>query len=516
MTGAEHVDVVVVGSGPSGSAWARTILDGWPTARVLMVEIGPVVSDPPGRHVRTIADLDERYAAQLASQGDYTSPTDLARIKETVHAIEAGHGDRPVARPGTWLLEEDVAVQPGEDGLPVAVLSSNVGGQGAHWTGACPPPGVGERPEQVDQAGFDRAMSRAKELLSVTQRAFEGAPLGDEVRAILGAHYDAGRPADRRVAPMPLAVRIGPDGERHWSGTDAILGDLAHGTRGLEIRPLTVAREVLMAGPRARGVRLYDRRRDREYEVAADHVVVAADTLRAPQLLFASGIRLRALGHHLNDQPQVAGVVRLDPRFAALTSAADRRREGELDILSGVSWVPFDRDGFPYSGQIMQMDAAPIPVDPGYETWPGSIVETCLFGAKDIQYDDRVEFDESRLDAFGLPSFRIHYRLTAKDHAYIDEMIAEATRMGALIGETVPGGAPACYLPGSSIHYQGTVRLGDDPEDSVADPTLKVWGTENLHVGGNGAIPTPIAANPTFTNVSLSVLGARHLVGSRG
>jgi choline dehydrogenase-like flavoprotein len=515
MSTPETYDVVVVGSGPSGSAWARTILDGWPTARVLMVEIGPVVSDPPGRHVRTIADPDERLAAQLASQGSYTSPDDLVRIKSTAHAVEAGLSGRPIARPGTWLLDEADAVLEGEDGLPAAALSSNVGGMGAHWTGACPTPGAGEWPEAADREQLLDSMARARELLCVTQRAFESAPLGAEVRAMLAAAYDPGRPPDRRVQPMPLALRIGPGGERLWSGTDQILGALAPGTAGFEIRPLTTAREILMSGSRARGVRLHDRRTDREYEVYADAVVVAADTLRAPQVLFASGIRPRALGHYLNDQPQVAGVVRLDPRFSNVTEGTRRADEGSVDILSGVSWVPFEQSTFPYSAQVMQMDAAPIPVDPDFETWPGSIVETCLFGPKDLRFGDCVELDESRLDAFGLPAMKIHYRLTDKDHQTIDDMIAEATKMGALIGDPVNGAAPGNYVGGSSIHYHGTMRLGTDPEDSVCDPTLRVWGTDNVYAGGNGAIPTPIACNPTLTNVSLSVLGARALVADR-
>lgn len=512
MTTPESYDVVIVGSGPSGSAWARTILDRWPSARVLMVEAGPLISDPPGSHVRAIADADERRAAQLASQGVHSAPADLDRIKTAIGGVEAGLAGRPVPLPGTWMLDAADAVQPGEDGLPAAKLSANVGGMGAHWTCACPTPGKGEWPEDVGSDEMLDALARARELLSVTQHAFDGAPLGAEVRAMLGEVYDVGRSPDRRVQPMPVAVQLGPNGERLWSGTDTILGELARGADRFEIRPLTTARQVQLTGGRARGVLLHDRRGDREYEVRAGAVVVAADALRAPQLLHASGIRPRALGHYLNDQPQVAGVVRLDPRFAAHRAGTRRTGAGVIDILSGVSWVPFDRDTFPYSGQIMQTDAAPIPVEPGFETWPGSVVESCLFGPKDLRFEDHVELDDRRLDEFGLPAIKIHYRLTGRDRQAIDAMIAEATKMGALIGDPINDTLPVHYVGGSSIHYQGTVRLGTDPEDSVCDLALRVWQTENVYVGGNGAIPTPIACNPTLTNVALSVLGARALV----
>ena len=42
----EDVDVVIVGSGPTGTTYARVVTDARPRARVLMVEAGPVVADP--------------------------------------------------------------------------------------------------------------------------------------------------------------------------------------------------------------------------------------------------------------------------------------------------------------------------------------------------------------------------------------------------------------------------------------------------------------------------------------
>ena len=47
------------------------------------------------------------------------------------------------------------------------------------------------------------------------------------------------------------------------------------------------------------------------HQVAARYVVVGADALRTPQLLWASGIRPAALGRYLNDQAQVVFASRL-------------------------------------------------------------------------------------------------------------------------------------------------------------------------------------------------------------
>jgi choline dehydrogenase-like flavoprotein len=64
---------------------------------------------------------------------------------------------------------------------------------------------------------------------------------------------------------------------------------------------------------------------------------------------------------------------------------------------------------------------------------------------------------------------------------------------------------------GASLHYQGTTRLGSAVETSVVNAASRVWGFENVYVGGNGVIPTAAVCNPTLTTVALAVLGARDL-----
>jgi choline dehydrogenase-like flavoprotein len=72
---------------------------------------------------------------------------------------------------------------------------------------------------------------------------------------------------------------------------------------------------------------------------------------------------------------------------------------------------------------------------------------------------------------------------------------------------------PTTLPAGSSLHYQGTYRIGPkDDGSSVCDPTGKVWGIKNLFLGGNGLIPTETACNPTLTNVALAVMGAEEII----
>ena len=57
MTRLPHaVDVAIVGSGPTGAAYARILSELAPAATIAMIEVGPTVSNPPGAHVKNIAD----------------------------------------------------------------------------------------------------------------------------------------------------------------------------------------------------------------------------------------------------------------------------------------------------------------------------------------------------------------------------------------------------------------------------------------------------------------------------
>lgn len=510
----DKYDVVVVGSGPAGAAYARIVKEAQPSARVLMVEAGPAVSNPPGRHVRTIKDPRERVAAQFASQGPDANPADYEERVARALSPSRGRSSELAARPGTWLLNPQ-ARKDDTTGFPAAALSSNVGGMGAHWSGACPFPGQGEISEELAPAVLNGAISDAVRLLQVTQHAFDGAPLGAEVRQLLGAHYNPGRPSDRAVQAMPLAMDVRPNGERYWTGPGVMLGDLLTAApEHFELRADTVAKRILTSGGRANGLLLHDRKENREYEVGARYVVVAADSLRSPQLLSASGIRPTALGHYLNEHTMTTSTIQLDPSLRAAAEGARKTSEGAVDLLAGVSWVPYYEKTFPFHGQITQWDASPIPVNENFEVWPGSVVECSIFmGKADVRYEDYLEFDENEVDFFGMPSIKVHYGFTSNDHIRLSEAVEEAKRMGSLLGEPINGLEPAVMPHGASLHYQGTTRIGTDDTTSVLDTSMRVWGSDNVYVGGNGTIAKPAACNPTLTNVAFSVIGARDLAG---
>ncbi|GGS23686.1 pyranose oxidase [Streptomyces humidus] len=499
----DAVDVAVVGSGPCGAAYARVLSELCPAAAVAVFEAGPLLADPPGTHVKNIVDPAERARAQRRSEG----PAPLAAGTAT-DTMDGYADDAPrLVRPGTFLLADGYR-QPGEDGLPGAAMSSNVGGMGAHWTGACPRPGGSERIAFLPD--LDTLLAEAERLLHVDARAFDDAPFADEVRKRLAAALDEGRDDDRLVAPMPLAVVRHDDGRVTWSGSDVVFGEETRANPHCTLVPEALVTEVIVADGRASGVRVRDLPTGEEHVVHARFVVVAADALRTPQLLWASGVRPHALGRYLNDQPQTVFAVRLRDVVDAPEEQDGPRDEPAIVPHSGVNWVPYTDDE-PFHGQVMQLDASPVPLAPDDVPAPGSIVGLGWFCAKDVRESDRVEFDESATDPYGMPAMRLHYRLTERDHASIEAARAAVRRAAAALGDPL-GEEPLTFPPGASLHYQGTVRMGEtDDGTSVCSPTSQVWDVEGLYVAGNGVIPTATACNPTLTSVALAVGGARDI-----
>ncbi|WP_336630537.1 MULTISPECIES: GMC oxidoreductase [unclassified Microbacterium] len=506
MTGRypDDVDVAIVGSGPAGAAYARILSERAPNASIALFEVGPTITDPPGAHVKNIADPAVRAQAQTRSEGPHATAS-ADRVGGIVKTTQRR------ARPGTFLLEDGYRVE-GEDGLPVAAMSSNVGGMAAHWTGACPRPRESERIAVLDADGtLDELLAEGERLLGVTTDAFESSPYGSLVRDRLAAAEDAGRADSARVQRMPLAVHRRADGNLVWSGSDVVFGDVTRDNPRFTLFDDSLVTRVLLEDGRAAGVTVTDRRTGVEARVRARFVVVAADALRTPQLLWASGIRPTALGRYLNDQAQIVFAVRI--RDVVAVDDGDGADVTGLSEYSGVTWVPFT-DDMPFHGQVMQLDASPVKLADDDPAAPGSIVGLGLFCAKDVQSADRVEFSDADLDGYGMPAMTIHYRLTPRDTDVIARAEEEVVRLGKAVGEPLDD-RPFRMPLGASLHYQGTTRLGAEGDGtSVCSPRGEVWGVPGLFVAGNGVIPTATACNPTLTGVALAVHGARTIAAA--
>ncbi|MEU5999827.1 GMC oxidoreductase [Streptomyces sp. NPDC047197] len=521
----EAVDVVIIGSGPTGATYAHQIHQAHPSAGVLVVEAGPALTDPPGLHLTAVADADEHDRARVAAQGPFQHPYGIATASAIAHnQSREERGRALVTRPGMFPVGSGDLTG---DGLPAAQQSCNVGGMGALWFGASPRPGDAERIDCVDPEGLDEAYAIAERLLQVSGTQFSDSAFAAHLERVLGEELDEGRAQDRRVRAMPMAaVRSGNQVRR--SGTDVILRELPTGPgAGVELRADTLCEKVLVEDGRAVGVRLRDRATGAVHVVRADYVVVAADPLRTPQLLFASGVRPQALGRYLNEHPQVSVIAEVHGFGGAEGgdggvggAGGDGGSGGEggsggsgaSEAPSGVTWIPYEGERYPFHCMLTRIDPATVAqsADSGRAGRP--LVSVHLFTSQEPRVDNRLEFSDTERDWIGMPAMTIHHTLDDGDRATLAEAEAEALRLSKVLGRPADGETPWILPSGSSLHYQGTVRMGAvDDGTSVCDPSSRVWGVDNLYVAGNGVIPTRTACNPTLTSVALSVLGARDI-----
>jgi choline dehydrogenase-like flavoprotein len=491
--------VLIVGSGPTGATYARLLLEQVPAVSVLMVEAGPVVSTPPGMNVKNIPDPEQQALARLASQGRATE-SGVSGIPGGV-VVEG----TITARQGTHLIGRAAE---GSAGMPAAAGATCVGGQGVHWTCATPSPTGPERVPFIDDANWERHLAEAERLLHVHRPSFEGSP---QAQAILERIRDEFAPDGITVRPLPVAADPREDGSLRWSGTDVVLGPLAEGAHAdrFTLRAETLCVRVVRDGDRVVGAVLRDQRTGAEEEVRADAVVLAADALRTPQLLWASGIRPQALGRYLTEHPLLFGVVAV--RDDVLPPRDDAA--GPVDPIRAIVAIPFDEERHPYSAQMMFSPVSPVPLPEGsrFRDNPAGYVGMGWGIRKRPRPEDRLTFEDDRPDEHGLPGIRIAYELTEVEEADFERARKHQARAAAALGEFVDG-MPKVMPAGSSLHYMGTVRMGAaDDGTSVCDSYSRVWGTPGLVLAGNGLIPTANSMNPTLTSVALAVRGATAL-----
>lgn len=517
------VDVLIVGSGPVGSTFARQLSEQAPNIKILMVDLGPQLTERPGMNAKNIADHDEQVRAQVRSQGPANYPyVPMVQGKADAGPMSGPAGPFGSARPGTHLVTPDAETRSDVE-MPAAAMSSNVGGMGVHWTGACPTPARTELPPFIPDAEMDAALVRARELLSVTQEAYPESPQSRAILRKLGEVFDAQLPEDRKVQPMPLAAKVMPDGTRCWTGADTVLGPLAepgrqHNDR-FELRPDTLCTQLFTEGDRVTGALLRHRPSGKEETVTARAIVVAADTLRTPQLLWASGIRPHALGHYLNEHPLLMCMVELPPDFGAEADSGSSSQSQPVRLSShdptvGVFWIPFSYPQHPYHAQVMYLNVTPVSDDGTAQSEPKYIVGMGYSGPKEARYQDRVEFSETETDFFGMPKITIHFGLTERDLAMLEGAKKEQFKAASALGPP----SQQQYVPaGSSLHYLGSVRMGaEDDGESVCDSYSRVWGFQNLFVGGNGVIPTELSCNPTLTSVAMAVRASERVASLFG
>jgi choline dehydrogenase-like flavoprotein len=460
-------DVAVIGSGAGGAAIAGELARAG--ADVDLLEAGPIVSHPPGSHVRN------------RCIGDQSRSVFAAAIEATLSYY--GFGDEPFSdAPGLRVVHA-------------------LGGALVHWTHHCPAPAREEWPAAIPWEAAKDLLERASTLLRADASLRDGNPLHERLLSAVAAAIGRTDP-NRPVQTLPIAAERKGDA-LVYMGADALLrGTLPKPPENLRLFPDHVARRVRHDRGRARGIDAVDRTTGRQVSIDADAVVIAAGAIGTPQLLHGSGVGPAALGRYATDHPMIGS------RIALADSLLEGLHDEDLDFNI---WVPFGASRRRHL-QLGRNPFAASPLDPTVSERGTADVFT--FTGMEPNPDNRITFNGD-CDGLGLPRPQVHLRLSRSD---LDEVLAAMTEQVTLasrIGRIEIGVQPYLYPTGAAFHMMGTHRLGSSDDESVADSNGLVWGFANVFVAGNGVLSEYMACNPTLTTVACALRTADAIAGRR-
>ena len=135
------------------------------------------------------------------------------------------------------------------------------------------------------------------------------------------------------------------------------------------------------------------------------------------------------------------------------------------------------------------------------------------------QHDNRVDLDDTVVDAWGLPVARITLAPHENDLAQGRFLVDRCGDILEAAGGQDVTRVYADKVTGNCSHQHGTARMGDDPETSVTDRNCRAHEVDNLYVVDGSPFPTATGANPTLTIMANAWRVAEHIAtgaGNRG
>lgn len=506
----EEYDVFIAGAGIIASTFARILVEEG-GLRVLMVDAGAQHSRLPGENLKNFPNFQR----------------DVDQFGGIVRGLMHPASIAPVNNQAEYTRN---ALNPHQDAaknLPGAVISYAVGGMAIHWTCAIPRHEEIERlaEEIIPREELDKLYEQAEKLLDLHTDVHESSLRHQELKKVLGEY---------EVENTPLAARRMNKEYVHYTGADTVLGDLAEPGQGKTLTLLQEHRVTKLhceqgadGAKKAVSAELRDLRSGEDKVVRAKVFVVAAGWVHTAQILWTSGIQAgedSALGCFLTDHTFVACQVVLKEE---IVQAIGRRAEEDPDTIKYDSApalsIPMKdppphlhirvSEKHPWHAQIFREAFQVDPLTPTIDS--RLIVDLKWFGMVQPVKTNRVRFEPKISDRMGMPQPTFEFTLGAGDLEQEERMMQHMLEVAGKLGEILSGeNSMARRIPlGASTHTMGATRMGkENDSNSVVDPDSKVWGCENVYVGGNCVIPVANASNPTLTSVALAIKAANRIL----
>lgn len=279
---------------------------------------------------------------------------------------------------------------------------------------------------------------------------------------------------------------------------------LAH--PGFTYRPgLFVRRVLTAAGPRAIGVVAVPVAGGAEIELRAERVILAAGALATTQLYLQT---LAALGHR---DVALAGL--MDNRHVMVPFVNLRRLGQDVQLASyqfHMLALAIDTGDWrtDVHGQVSALKAAAV--HPIVHSLPFDLRTSlrvfrrmrAALGVANIWLSDtRRSENVARLEIGegGLARLVLEYGDDSRDLPATHDAIARTRAALGALGCVSPGAMVKILPRGSSVHYAGTIPMGDAEDEHTTRADGSVRGFDGLYVADGAGFPWLPAKNVTFT-----------------
>ncbi|KAK6343648.1 hypothetical protein TWF730_011239 [Orbilia blumenaviensis] len=421
------------------------------------------------------------YARKLVDAGHRVLMVDAGAQESEIPGEHKNNSTDMTLNEFSSVIQNDLTPLSPSSCVPGAAATLLVGGMSTHWTcvTATPHPTL-EAPKLYSESEWNNLVSEAQELLKTNSTILNNSERQEGVKSFLNA-------SGREFKPTPLACQRNGNGKVTYSSTSTILSHVLD-SNSFTLLPRHLCTKVHKQNGVVVSASIMDLSTNTQKTVVAKQYILAAGAVLTPQILHSSGMHneLPALGRYLTERMVGFCQVKLDKKLAL---------PGELNLMEGAKggkkWATtINREAHQY-GQL------PENVD------EGDVLDIRCMSAIEPNVENRVEFGDNGNDGMPLPSFTVSP--SNEDLKLAARMVTEMQSLAATLGTFIT--EPTIMPLGTALHLSGTTRAGKSVQDSVVDANSKVWGVENLYLGGCGVIAEGMACQPTLTAVGYALKG---------
>jgi len=128
------------------------------------------------------------------------------------------------------------------------------------------------------------------------------------------------------------------------------------------------------------------------------------------------------------------------------------------------------------------------------------------------RYENYVELDPEKKDAWGIPALRIHASYGENEQAMAKAMRQDIGEvLDAMKLQGLQGPADRLSVFGKNIHECGTARMGNDPKKNVLNRFNQAHDVKNLFVTDGACFVTQGCYEPTLTIMAVSARAADYI-----